>query len=52
MTRLDIAYLLVALLVGAVIVVVILSRRFSRYQRAVRHGQRDAPPVWHPFWMP
>jgi len=52
MTRLDFAYLLAALLIGAVIVVVILSRRFSRYQRAIRHGQRDAAPVWRPFWMP
>jgi len=51
MTRLEIAYALVALLLATAAAVWILSYRFSRYQRALRHGQRDAAPVWHPFWM-
>ena len=52
MSRLDLAYLLVALLLAAVSAVWVLSYRFRRYQRAIRQGHRDTPRVWHPFWLP
>jgi len=52
MTRVELAYLLLALLVATLAAVVILSYRFTRYQRALRQGHRDVAPVWRPFWMP
>jgi len=49
--RLDIGYFLLGSLTVAIVAVVYLSQRYSRYLRAVRHGQRNAKPVWKPFWM-
>ena len=51
MNRLDIGYFLLGSLTVAIVAVVYLSQRYSRYLRAVRHGQRNAKPVWKPFWM-
>ena len=51
MSRLELAYLLVALLIGGATAIVVLSYRYSRYLRAVRHGARNRAPVWRPFWM-
>ncbi len=51
MSRLELAYLLIALLVGAMTTMAVLSYRYVQYQRAIRHGRRDHRPVWQPFWM-
>ena len=51
MNRLDIGYLLLGFMTLAVLVIVFLSQRYTRYERALRHGQRNAKPVWKPFWM-
>ena len=52
MSRAEIAYLIIVLLVAFGVAVAVLSRRFALYRRAVSRGQRDAKPVWKPFWMP
>lgn len=52
MSRADIAYLILTLLIACCVVVVVLSRRFAQYQRAVLRGNRPAKPVWKPFWLP
>ena len=49
--RVDIAYILLCLMAGTAIAVACLTYRYSRYARALRHGQRRAKPVWKPFWM-
>lgn len=51
MSRVDIGYLLLALMTLAALAVVYFSQRYNRYERAVRHGQRNAKRVWKPFWM-
>ncbi len=50
MSRADIAYLLIVLTIACLAAVVVLSRRFARYKRAVMRGERQAKPVWRPFW--
>ena len=52
MSRELIAYLIVALLVASAIAVTHYSRRFMHYRRSVLRGNRNAKPVWKPFWLP
>ena len=49
--RLDIAYALLALLAGAVLAIVWLTRRYQRYDARRMRGHHDDKPVWKPFWM-
>ena len=51
MSRLDLAYLMLFLMIALGATIWYLSHRFARYQHDVRHGKRDARPVWRPFWM-
>ena len=52
MSRADIAYLILALLIAGCVAIVVLSRRFTQYQRSILRGNREAKPVWKPFWLP
>lgn len=52
MSREIVAYLIIALMIACCIAVVIPSRRFARYQRAILRGKRQAKPVRKPFWLP
>ena len=52
MSREFIAYVIVALLIAAAIAVAHYSRRFQQYRQSVMRGNRDAKPVWKPFWLP
>lgn len=52
MSRVDIAYLILVLLIASIVAVVVLSRRFAHYQRSSLRGKRQARPVWKPFWFP
>lgn len=52
MSRELLAYLILALLIASAVAVVHSSRRFLHYRRSVTRGNRDAKPVWKPFWLP
>jgi len=52
MSRLDTGYLLMLLLAAGFVACLLLTFRFTRYERAVRRGNRHAKPVWKPFWLP
>jgi len=51
-SRYIFAYAIIILLIACVAVVVVLSRRFNRYEEALRRGNHDAKRVWKPFWIP
>ena len=52
MSRLDTGYLLMLLLAAGFVACLLLTFRFTRYERALRRGNRHAKPVWKPFWLP
>lgn len=51
MSRLEIAYLLLTLLVAIVVAIWVLSLRFTQYRRAQQRGDKRARQAWKPFWM-
>jgi hypothetical protein len=51
MSRFEIAFFLLLVILAAAIVVMWFSLRFVRYERELRRGHRVAP-VWRPFWLP
>jgi hypothetical protein len=52
MNRELLAYSLLVLLFVALAAAVILTRRFTEYERALRFGRHYKKPVWKPFWLP
>lgn len=48
--RLEIAYLLAALLVVGGGLIIWLTQRYTRYRSRQMRGHHDKP-VWKPFWM-
>ena len=52
MTRADIAYVLMTLLIACVAAMAVYTHRFARYRRAVMRGHPDPKPVAKPFWLP
>ena len=51
MNRLEIAYLLIALMVAVSTAIGVFSCRFMAYQRDLLRGRRRERPVRKPFWM-
>ena len=49
--RVEIAYLLIALMAAGMASVIVLSWRYNRYRARVMRGHHDKP-VWKPFWLP
>jgi len=50
MAREVIAIVLLIALVACGAAALFYSRRFARYERDLRFGDRDAKPAWKPFW--
>ncbi|MXO60223.1 hypothetical protein GRI89_11800 [Altererythrobacter salegens] len=49
--RYEIASVLTAILIFAVIGVSILTIRYHRYERRLARGSRNSKRPWKPFWM-
>ena len=52
MSRLDTGYLLMFVVFAGIFACWLLTHRFTKYERSVRRGNKNAKPVWRPFWMP
>jgi len=52
MSRLDTGYLLMFVVFAGIFACWLMTHRFTKYERSVRRGNKNAKPVWRPFWMP
>jgi hypothetical protein len=50
-TPVQIALLIAGLALLVAAPVVVLTRRYVKYERRLAQGRRHLKPVWKPFWM-